>query len=161
LEQGFESAKIELDHHVSKMRQIRSLYPTRTIILAHLYIYLRDGASSGWRSLRLHEVKIAALAKTMGVRSPPSPSGSTPPPGDGGEAGFQGCDWCGVAVLHPGGKSQCPFNDRGKKEARRAGRDAVRKMFKNTSTRAPYTAGRDGGEEKDKEEEKGKDKGKK
>ena len=31
-----KAAKVELDYHVGKLRQIRALNPTRTIILAHL-----------------------------------------------------------------------------------------------------------------------------
>jgi hypothetical protein len=60
---NFDMAKSELDHHVEKMKQIRALKGSLLQGMCQLYIYLRDGASKPWRSLRLLEARIETMIR--------------------------------------------------------------------------------------------------
>ena len=90
-------------------------------MIAHHYIYFRDGMSKGWQSLGLHKLALHSLRSAGGGDE------------DGGTSqGNKGrvCSHCKTG-LHPGNKGSCPWKDSTPKEAREAGLATLKNLGKD------------------------------
>jgi hypothetical protein len=56
---GFSQA--DIDHHLEKLQHVRELNSSCLQCMCRLYIYLRDGASTGWCALHLLEPRVESL----------------------------------------------------------------------------------------------------
>ena len=92
---GWEVCGPQLKHHAEKLGLIRGKYRHRIQLVCKVYIYLRDGQSKNWMSLKLQHAEIASLRAQL--------QGS-----EGGEiARGYGCSHC-KSALHGGGRTACP-----------------------------------------------------
>ena len=75
-------------------------------MVAKVYIYLRDGQSKSWMSLKLQQSELTSLRAQLA-------QGNT----DGGTQGYN-CSHC-KSALHGGGKPSCPWKDKTSAEAKK------------------------------------------
>ena len=88
------------------MGQIRGKYRHRIQMVAKLYIYLREGQTKNWMSLKLQQGELSSLRAQITQTST-----------DGGSQGYS-CSHC-KSALHGGGRSACPWKDKGSAEAKK------------------------------------------
>ena len=101
---GWARSKDMIIHHGNKLGQIRNKYRSRLQMIGKMYIYLRDGQSKNWTSLKLQSAQIDHLNTLV--------AGGTPASGGGGGKvnDYAPCAWC-KTKLHGGGKPNCPWKD--------------------------------------------------
>ena len=101
---GWIRSKDMITYHGNKLGQIRNKYSSRLQMIGKMYIYLRDGQSKNWTSLKLQSAQIDHLNTLV--------AGGTPASGGGGGKvnDYAPCAWC-KTKLHGGGKPNCPWKD--------------------------------------------------
>jgi hypothetical protein len=100
-------ASAMLDHHSSKLMELRRFSITRKQLILQVYVYLRDAQSKDF----YHEFMAEALWTRMGTLSSPQKG-----KGPGTEGVTTKCGQCGTKALHqlldkPGQKNFCPFKE--------------------------------------------------
>ena len=104
---GWEACNPHVRHHAEKIGLIRGKYRHRLQMICKVYIYLREGQSKNWMSLKLQNAEISSLRNQLGQQG-----------NDGGIQGYN-CSHC-KSALHGGGKGACPWKDKSSNEAKKA-----------------------------------------
>ena len=113
---GWSVCASQLNHHAEKLGLLRGKYRHRIQLMGKIYIYLRDGQSKNWMSLKLQHAEITSLrAQVQG-------SGET-----GGIVHGYGCSHC-KSGLHGGGRTACPWKDKPSNEAKKAASNFMLRM---------------------------------
>ena len=112
---SFPEVKAQIEYHSEKLLEIRGLYSVRLQMIAHHYIYFRDGMAKGWQSLGMQKIALLSLRGASALENPESKSSSA-----SGSGGRKVCSHCKTG-LHAGNKSKCPWKALGAKEAKEAG----------------------------------------
>ena len=105
---GWDVCASQLNHHSEKLGLLRGKYRHRIQLMGKLYIYLRDGQSKNWMSLKLQHAEITSLRTQL------QGSGET-----GGIAHGYGCSHC-KSGLHGGGRTACPWKNMTSTKAKEA-----------------------------------------
>ena len=101
---GWARSKDMITHHGTKLGEIRNKYRSRLQMVGKMYIYLREGQSKNWTSLKLQSAQIDHLNALVA-------GGSASSGGGGGQINdYSPCTWC-KTKLHGGGKPNCPWKD--------------------------------------------------
>jgi hypothetical protein len=104
---GWSVCLPQLQHHAEKLGLLRGKYRHRVQLMCKVYIYLRDGQSKNWMSLKLQYAELTSLrAQVQG-------NGET-----GGIVHGYGCSHC-KSGLHGGGRTACPWKDKTSNEAKK------------------------------------------
>ena len=120
--QSWSMAKFEMDYYVRNMTLIRQNSNSRLLAMCRLYVLLRDGNDSSWRAPKLEAEKLRDLyhkVETMTLQ--------------GGGSNLTICTRCGTG-LH--GTHPCPYSELTAARAKKAGRDALRRLAQIVSTEA-------------------------
>ena len=90
-------------------------------MVCKIYIYLREGQSKNWMSLKLHTAQLNSLTRLVSA-------GDVGAGGGGGRTpGYGPCSHC-KTTLHGGGKNSCPWKDETPVEAKRKAKNALLQM---------------------------------
>ena len=117
---GWELCKEQLTHHSEKIGLICNKYCSRLQMVCKIYIYLREGQSKNWMSLKLHTAQLNSLTKLLTA----SNAGAT---GAGNSSGYGPCSHC-KTTLHGGGKNSCPWKDESSVEAKKKAKTVLVQM---------------------------------
>ena len=88
---GWDLCKNQLDHHSEKLGEIRNKYRSRLQMICKIYIYLREGQSKSWISLKLHQSQLSSLTRCVTI-------GEGGTNGGGITAGYGPCSHCKTAL---------------------------------------------------------------
>ena len=103
---GWETCVSQLKHHAEKLGLIRGKYRHRIQAVCRIYIYLREGQSKNWMSLKLQHAEITCLRAQLQKS-------------EGSEvAKGYGCSHC-KSALHGGGRTAYPWKDKTSAEVKR------------------------------------------
>ena len=114
----FADVKAQIEYHSEKLLETRSIYSVRLQMIAHHYIYLRDGLSKGWQSLGLHKLALSSLRGLPGNDE------------EGVGVKSRVCSHCKTG-LHAGNKGNCPWKEATPKEAREKGLATLKNLGKD------------------------------
>lgn len=125
---GWEACFSQVKHHAEKVSLIHGKYRHCIQMVAKLYIYLWDGQSKNWMSLKMQHAEITSLCQQI-VRQ-----------GDGGD-GSQGynCLHC-KSALYGGGKQSCPWKDKSGTEAKKCINAFIVRMAEEGNVLTPIEA---------------------
>ena len=118
---GWELCKEQLSHHSEKIGLIRNKYRSRLQMVCKIYIYLREGQSKNWMSLKLHTAQLNSLTKLITTNNGGGTSGGT------NTTGYGPCSHC-KTTLHGGGKNSCPWKDESSAEAKKKAKKVLLQM---------------------------------
>ena len=105
---GWDACGPHVRYHAEKLGLIRGKYRHRLQMVCRVYIYLRDGQTKNWMSLKLQSAEISSLRSQIGQQGHDA----------GGTQGYN-CSHC-KSALHGGGKGSCPWKDKSSSEAKKA-----------------------------------------
>lgn len=127
MKNGWDLAKQEIDHYVKRFNLIRANSQARIVALCRVYVLLRDGAESSWRSNKLEAEKITYLYQQIQAAKDGAPSKEKEKSvtSKRGEV----CPRCGT-TLHSVDVT-CPWSHLGKAKAQKEGRNALKALAKN------------------------------
>ncbi len=124
-ESGFDETKAYLEYHTRKLREPRGIYSVRLQMIAHHYIYFRDGQKKNWESLGIQRLRLRSL------KAPKAPAGggdnsSGDGPKDGGQKSRR-CSHC-HSGFHSGNKKNCFWKDLSPSEAKKAAKECAKNL---------------------------------
>ena len=122
---GFDVIKEMITYHSNKLREPRGIYSVRLQMIAHHYIYFRDGMRKGWQSFGIHNLQLRLLRNQLAGSSGNNHQGNRDRDGNG--KGARLCPHC-KSGLHAGGKKQCPWSHLKADEAQKAAVEAAQKF---------------------------------
>jgi hypothetical protein len=100
-------ARKEIDFYVKEIGMLRVTAPNRTVCLCRIYVLLRDGSDSSWRSAKLENRRVIALTKALATIKGPQEII---------------CSKCGTGIH---GTNPCAFGKLSDKKAKSAGRKVL------------------------------------
>lgn len=100
---GWELSKSQLIYHSGKLSLIRNKYRSRLQMVCQIYIYLREGQTKNWMSMKLHTDQLNSLTKRLN-------NGDTEIGGGARIPTYGPCSHC-KTTIHGGGKNACPWKD--------------------------------------------------
>ena len=104
---GWAVCAPQLKYHGEKLGLIRGKYRHRIQLVCKVYIYLRDGQTKNWMSLKLQHAEITSLrTQLLGTAD------------GGGVVQGYGCSHC-KSGLHGGGRTACPWKDKSSADAKK------------------------------------------
>ena len=115
---GWEACASQLKYHGEKLSLIRGKYRHRIQMVCRVYVYLRDGQSKNWMSLRLQQTEISNLRSQLSR------------PGVEAAQGYS-CSHC-KSALHGGGRTSCPWINKSGTEAKKAANTFMARMADGT-----------------------------
>ena len=122
---GWELSKNQLVYHSGKLSLIRNKYRSRLQMVCQIYIYLREGQSKNWMSLKLHTAQLNSLTKLLN-------NGDTEISGGARIPTYGPCSHC-KTTIHGGGKGGCPWIDETPADAKKKAKKALIQMGNGNS----------------------------
>ena len=94
-------------------------------MVCQIYIYLREGQSKNWMSLKLHTAQLNSLTKLLN-------NGDTEISGGARIPSYGPCSHC-KTTIHGGGKGGCPWIDETPADAKKKAKKALIQMGNGNS----------------------------